>query len=228
MDINDLKKVWDKYSSIEKGEELDEAAINEMLSGRTKSLIEKIERNIKIGFFIILALILLFIADDLFISPVILNGISEELNVPQWIVFLDILTTLVIIATFFVFVNKYYRVKKECDVTCDLAGTLKKIIHILNLYQRMFYYAIFVVLASTATGFIAGFFKGLEYSSQISGVSVNEIQPWQTVVAILIGLVVLGLISAGLFFLFKWGFRRLYGNYLQQLKSTQAELNEIE
>jgi hypothetical protein len=225
MDINDLKKVWSQYSSAE-GKELDKETIREMLRGRTKSLIEKIERNIRIGFFIILALIVLFVADDFIISPFILNGISEELNVPGWVLFLDIFTNIVIIATFIVFTIKYYQVKKECDVVCNLPGTLKKIIHILKLYHRMFYYVIFILLISTATGFIAGLFKGMEYSAQISGIPSDQIQPIQVVITILVGLVVLGLISLGLFFLFRWGFNRLYGNYLKQLQVTLAELNE--
>jgi hypothetical protein len=225
MDINDLKKVWDQYSSAE-GKELDKETIREMLRGRTKNLIEKIERNIRIGFYIILALIVLFIADDFIVSPFILNGISKELNVPGWVLFLDIFTNIAIIATFIVFVNKYYRAKKECDVVCNLPDTLKKIINILDLYQRMFYYVIFVLLISTATSFIVGLLKGMEYSAQISGIPSGQIQPIQIIITVLVGLVVLGLISWGLFLLFRWGFSRLYGNYLKQLKATLAELSE--
>jgi hypothetical protein len=228
MDIDDLKKAWDKYSSIEQGKELDEDAIRKMLSGRTKSLIERIDRNIKIGFFIILALILFFIIDDLMISPVLLNGIASDLHIPGWLVVLDIFTNLAIIVTFVIFVNKYYRVKRECDISCNLAGALAKIIDILTLYQRMFYYAIFVLLASTATGFMVGLFKGMEYSAEISGIAPGEIKPLHVAITIIVGLVVLGLLSFGLFALFRWGFRRLYGNYLQKLKATQTELNELE
>jgi hypothetical protein len=222
MDINDLKKVWDQYSSTE-GKELDVKTIREMLHGRTKNLTEKIERNIKIGFYIVLAIIILFFVDDFILSPFILNGISDKLNVPGWVIISDIITNLVVIVTFIIFVRKYYKVKKECDMTCNLAGTLKKIIHILELYQRMFYYVIFVLLLSTATGFIAGLFKGMEYSAEISGIPAGQIQPIQVIFTLLIGLVVLGAISYGLF---RWGFRRLYGNYLKQLKVTLSELNE--
>lgn len=228
MDIDDLKKAWDKYSSIERGKELDEDAIRQMLSGRTKSLIERIDRNIKVGFFIILVLILFFIVDDLMISPFILNGISAELDVPGWLVILDIFTNLIIVVTFVIFVNKYYKVKRECDISCNLAGALTEIIDILTLYQRMFYYAIFVLLISTATGFMVGLFKGMEYSAEISGIAPADIKPSYVAITIVVGLVVLGLISFGLFALFRWGFRSLYGNYLQQLKATRDELNEIE
>jgi hypothetical protein len=226
MDINDLKKAWDQYSANEKGKDLDKEAISEMLRGRTKGLIDKIERNIRIGFYIILALIIFFVADDFFISPVILNGISADLDVPGWIVALDVLTNLAIIVTFIIFVRKYYQAKKDCDMTCDLADTLRKIIKILNLYQRLFYYTIFIILISTASSFIAGFLKSIEYSAQISGVPSGQMNTFQIIFSMVIGLIFLLLLSYGLFVLFRWGFRKLYGNYLKKLQLTLAELNE--
>jgi len=228
MDLKDLKKAWDKYSSKERGNELDENAIREMLRGRTKSLIDRIERNIKIGFIVILGLILFFILDDLVISPLLVEGISEEIEVPGWVIILDLITNFIIVATFIMFAWNYYRVKKKCDVVSDLPDTLKKIIRILNIYQRLFYFAIFVLLASTASGFIAGMYKGVVYSAQENGFSVNELETGHILFIVFIGLLVLALISAGLFFLFRWGFRRLYGNYLKKLKLTLKELNEIE
>jgi hypothetical protein len=228
MDIEDLKKVWDQYSSTDKEKELDENAIEELLRGRTKSLMERIDRNIRIGFLIILALIVVFIVDDLVVSPLIINGISDGIKIPGWILILDIVTNLVIIATFIIFVSRYYRVKKSCNLACDLADSLKKIIHILNIYKRLFYFAIFILLFSTTTGFIAGLYKGVVYSAQLKGIAVNEIQPGDIIITIFMGLLVLLLISFGLFLLFRWGFRRLYGNYLTKLKLTLKELNEIE
>ena len=66
MELNDLKKTWNKISS---GRQLDENQLREMLGKRTKSLIERIDRNVKIGFGVLLAMIVLFSLDDFWLSP---------------------------------------------------------------------------------------------------------------------------------------------------------------
>ncbi len=227
MDIKDLKKAWDRYSSIEK-RELDENQIREVLRGRTRSMIEKIERNIRIGYVIIFLLIAFFLVDDFLVAPLLVDGISEGIKIPRWILALDVLTNLMIVFTFIFFVIRYYKVKRECDVTCKLSQTLTKIIHTLNIYRRMFYLAIMVLVVSTATGFIAGMYQGVIYNTQKSGISISEINTGNLILTFLMGLVGLLILTGGLFFLFRWGFRRLYGNYLTKLKSTLQELNEIE
>ena len=228
MELKDLKKAWDQYSSKEKGKELDENQIREMLRGRTKSLIEKIERNIRIGFVILLAFIIVFLVDDFIISPVLVEDISEGLEIPRWILFLDVFTNFLIIATFIFFVIRYYRVKKECDISCELSLTLKKIIDTILLYQRLFYFAIVVLVLSTSMGFIAGLYEGVIYSAQTQGIVIGDIETGKWIFIIFIGLLVLLLLTGGLFLLFRWGFRRLYGNYLQKLKLTLNELKEID
>lgn len=228
MELKDLKKAWDQYSSADKKNELDVETIREMLRGRTKSLIDKIERNIKIGFIVLFVLIVLFIIDDFVLSPELVKSISAGIEIPGWIVPMDLITNLFIIVTFIGFVYRYYQVRKKCDLGCALTGALTKIIHILNIYKRMFYFAILVLVLSTATGFIAGLYEGVLFSAQQSGITVNEIKTGNIVITILAGLVVLFLLTGALFLLFRWGFRRLYGNYHNKLKLTLKELNEIE
>ncbi|NQU84820.1 MAG: hypothetical protein HQ541_03585 [Mariniphaga sp.] len=228
MDLKDLKKAWDQYSSKEKENELDEQTIRKMLQGRTKSLIEKIERNIRIGFGVIFLLILLFIVDDFIISPMIMAEVDQDINVPGWLVLLSAFSYIFIFATFIYFVIKYYNAKKECDITCNLPKTLKKIIHILNIYQRMFYFGLFVLVFSTSINFIAGLYTGVIFSAKENGIAINEIDTSDIIMTIILGLVVLLVLAGGLFLLFRWGFRRLYGNYLKKLKLTLKELNEID
>lgn len=227
MDLKDLKKAWDRYSSIDK-KELDEEQIRDVLRGRTRSLIEKIERNIRIGFVIIFVLIAVFLIDDFLATPVLVDGISEGIAVPRWILALDVITNLIIVLTFIFFVIRYYKVKRECDITGALSQALTKMIDTLNIYRQMFYLAIVVLIVSTATGFIAGMYQGIVYNAQESGVSMSEINIGNLILTLLLGLVVLLLLTGGLFLLFRWGFRRLYGNYLTKLKETLQELNEIE
>ena len=111
MDLNDLKKAWDKLAS---GKELDETQIREMLGKRTKNLIEKIERNIRIGFFVLFAIILIFICNDFIISPLLVKNIDVGIELPLWLQILSIFGDLIIIFTFLFFVARYYKVKKSC------------------------------------------------------------------------------------------------------------------
>jgi hypothetical protein len=227
MDIKDLKKAWNRYSSIEK-RELDEEEIREVLRGRTRSMIEKIERNIRIGFVIIFILILFFLVDDFLITPVLVDEISEGIKVPEWVFVLDVFTNLLIVFTFIFFVIRYYKVKRECDISGALSPALKKIIHTLNIYRQMFYLAIMVLVVSTATGFIAGMYQGVIYNARTHGISLQEMSTGSLILTLLLGLAGLLILTGGLYLLFRWGFRRLYGNYLIQLKETLQELNEIE
>jgi len=66
MELKELKKTWSK---ITPSKELDENQLHTLLSKRTKSLMDRIDRNIKIGFVVLLGLILLFTFDDLIFSP---------------------------------------------------------------------------------------------------------------------------------------------------------------
>ncbi|MEN8117913.1 MAG: hypothetical protein ABFS16_13095 [Bacteroidota bacterium] len=224
MDLNDLKKTWNKLSS---GRELDESQLREMLETRTKSLIERIDRNIKIGFLILFVLIVIFALDDFLLSPLMLENVSEELTIPRWLIFLGAFSNALIFITFIYFVIHYYRVKRSCDITCDLKDTLKKIINTLLLYQRLFYLALIALLFAMGSAFVTGMFEGFSAGVEDQGLNLSDIETGKIILVILIGLVILTLIVGGIFFFLRWGFRRLYGNYTQKLKLTLNELEEL-
>ena len=85
MELTDLKKTWDKMSA---NRELDEDQLKAMLGKRTKNLIDRIERNIKIGFVILAVLFLVLALDEFIISPMMMEEI--KLTVPNWLVFLGV------------------------------------------------------------------------------------------------------------------------------------------
>ncbi len=225
MDLKDLKKTWDKLASEN---ELDENQIRAMLGKRTRNVMERIDRNIKIGFGVLFILILIFILDDFIISPEMLEEVSSDLTIPNWLLFLGVFSNALIVTTFLFFVIKYYRVKKSCDVVCDLKETLVKIIDTLNIYRRLFYLALVIITLTMAVGFITGLYQGslADFSNQ--GISISEIQVNQLLLIILIGLLVLSITVGGIFLFLRWGFRRLYGNYIYKLKQTLKELEEID
>lgn len=225
MELKDLKKAW---SSVSSDKELDETQIREMLRKRTNNLIERIDRNIKIGFVLLFVLILLFILDDFVFSPQIIDSMGNGVTIPGWLMFVNVFSYALILTTFIYFVFQYYRAKKSCDINCNLRETLQKIIKILQLYQRLFYLALITFSVAVAISFISGMFMGMEATASDSGMLVTDIPFNRLLIVIIIGLVVLTLLVGGLFLFLRWGFRKLYGNYIQKLKGTLNELNEVD
>ena len=225
MDLNDLKKTWDKLG---KEKQLDEEQLKGMLGRRTKSLLERIDRNIKIGFIVLFLLIVIFALDDFLFSPLMLQEVSENLVVPSWLLFLSVFSNALIMSTFIYFVIKYYRVKRSCDISCNLKETLLKIIDTLNIYKRLFYLALITLLLAMASGFIAGFYQGFGADLEQKGIQITEITVLQYIVVLAIGLAFLVLFVGSMFLFLRWGFRKLYGNYILKLKLTLKELQEIQ
>lgn len=206
--------------------ELDEDQLKAMLSKRTKNVTERIERNIKIGFVALFVLLVLIVFDDYLISPEMLGDINA--TVPDWLTFLSIFSNTLLFTTFIYFVIKYYRVKQTCDVTCNLKDTLRKTVHILSLYQRLFYLALGSLTITMALGFISGLYQESVAEMEMKGLSFADIQKDQLILEIVIGLVFLVVVVGGIFVFLRWGFRRLYGKYCHKLKQTLKELNEID
>ncbi|HKL32005.1 MAG TPA: hypothetical protein VJ919_05710 [Tangfeifania sp.] len=225
MELKDLKKAW---ASVSSDKELDESQIREMLSKRTSNLIERINRNIKIGFVLLFLLIVLFILDDFVFSPQVLDAMGNGITIPGWLLFINVFSYALILSTFIYFVLKYYRAKKRCDVNCNLRETLQKIIKILLLYQRLFYLALITFSVAVAISFMSGMFMGMEASAADSGMLVTEIPFNQMLIVFITGIVVLSLLVGGIFLFMRWGFRKLYGNYIQKLKVTLTELKEVD
>ena len=224
MDLRDLKKTWDKLAS---NKELDEAQIREMLGKHTKNLIERIDRNIRFGFGILFIMILIFTLDDFLLSPLLIEGINENFTIPNWLLFLGVFSNALIIVTFIYFVVKYYRVKRSCDIFCNLKETLIKIIDTLKIYQRMFYLALIFISVAMITGFISGVYKGTLAGMETQGITLSDVSLNQLLLVFLIVFIFLLITVGGIFIFLRWGFRRLYGNYISKLKFTLRELEEI-
>jgi hypothetical protein len=113
-------------------------------------------------------------------------------------------------------------------MNCNLKETLIKIIGTLKIYQTMFYLAIVTFLFAIGTGFVTGMYKGFLEGVQEKGMVLAEVQGNKIALVVLIGLVILILITGLVFFFLRWGFRKLYGNYIHKLNLTLQELQEIE
>lgn len=220
MDIKNLQKVWNQLSSVSaSNKELGDKEILEILNKRTKSTIERIERNIRIGSVILFLIIVFLIINDFLVSPHLLHGIDQHLDIPVWLNVLDISVNSLIVILFVLFVFRYFQVKKSCVGVCDLRNTLIKIIRILTIYRRLFGLALIIFLFSSGSGFIAGLYEGI---------TLHNVPGRNLPVVIFFGILVLAIITGGLFLFLRWGFRRLYGNYLDRLKLNLNELDELD
>ena len=225
MDLKDLKKTWEQMPG---GRELDENQLHRMLSRRTTSLIERIDRNIRIGFAVLFVLIFMFAFDDFLVSPKLVSDMTQGMEIPGWLVFLGVFSNALIFTTFIYFVIKYYRVKRSCDINCELKETLQKIIETLSLYQRLFYLALATFMIAIGSQFISGLYSGEKLKLEEQGAQFADIDPQQLILVVAIGFIALAIIMGVIFFFLRWGFRKLYGNYIQKLKDTLRELVETE
>ena len=225
MKLQDLKSAWNQYSSTDASRHrLNETDLQNMLRKRTQGLIERINRNIRIGLISFMLLSLLFILDDFVISPLLAGGT----DIPFWIILINGLSILIIVGSFIYFSTCYSRAKKDYSQSNDLKYVIQSIIHILNTYRRLFYWAVGILLLVNCINFFTGLFTGIEVAASRYRVAVGDLDHTQLIRKMAIGMFILIVLIAILFFFFRWGFRKLYGRYIKQLEETLKELEEGE
>lgn len=226
MDLNDLKSAWNTYSSQEVNKHhLGKETINEMLRNRTNTLIERIDRNIRIGIGILLVYIAYVIFDDLYLSKII---IKEPIQYPSWMVPIDIFSVVLIVATYLFFVFRYLKIKRNFSVDLHLKEFLTSILDTLKTYRRLFYLAVIILLINMIVSFAAGLYEGIKFSTGNASGGLENLSTSKIFLIIGVALAVLIPLIAGTFFLLRWGFNKLYGRYLDSLNETLLELNETE
>jgi len=218
MELNDLKHAWNKFSESEADRRrVDENELQRMLNRRTSSLMDRIDRNVRIGFIVVCALVLFSVADNFFLTP----NMAEGTEVPAWVFLVDAFNNLFLLGTFLYFWLQYRSVKKDYSNTRDMRQVLVSSVKLLTSYRKLFYWSVAVFLFSIAVSGIAGFFANPNLESEMYFEERNQS-------AVLLSLLLLIGILLLLFAVFHWGFRRLYGRYIKQLQATLAEMDEME
>jgi hypothetical protein len=211
MELNELQQAWKKLSSDSAVQQsLDEVQISAMLGKRTRSLMDRLDVNIRIGF----AVILVFILGTL-LCDFIQNTVKPV--VPTWLIVLDSVVNLSIVALFVSFIIHYYKIRRQCGKLCDIRHTLLKVTGVLSLYQRLFSLALVIIVLDSATGFISGFYTSIHANQTAEGFLFP---------VLVIGILFLVMLTALIFLLLRWIFRKSYGNYLDQLRKMLRELDE--
>ena len=223
MKLQDLKSAWNQYSSTDASRhQLDESDLQNMLRKRTLGLIERIDRNIRIGFAIFVALSLFFILDDFVISPLLAGGT----DIPTWIILINGISVLIIVGSFIYFYIAYSRAKNDYSQSNDLKHVLQSMVHIIHTYRRLFYWALGILLLVNCINFFTGLLTGIEAAASRYHVAIEDLDHRQLLRKAAAGMVILVILIALLFFFFRWGFRKLYGRYVTQLEETLKELEE--
>lgn len=219
MDLKDLKKTWNQLSSRK---ELDEDQLREMLRRRTGNLIDRIDRNIRIALVVLLVFIVVSILDDFVFAPILIENMNLE--IPKWLLYLNIITYIFILSTYIYFAVLYLRVKNCCDIIYNLRETSIKYISILLIYKRLFYFAIITILITIFINFFTGIYLGKSSEFNEIELVINYRQVFFKIFSILI--VFIGIII-GFFIFLKKGFNRYYGDYIEKLRIVLKELDSL-
>jgi hypothetical protein len=224
MDIKDLKSAWNTYSSQEVDKHrLGKESISDLLKTQTKSLVDRIDRNIRIGMLVLLAFIAYVIVDDLYLSKLL---IQEPVQYPSWMIPLDVFSNVLIVTTYLFFVIRYLRIKRSFSPDTHLKDLLAGIIDTINTYRRMFYLAVVILLINMIVSFAAGLYQGVKVKADSALGGMENLAASKIFTIVGVGLAILIPFIAITFFLLRWGFNRLYGRYLIRLNETLQELDE--
>lgn len=228
MDLNDLKSAWNTYSSQEADKHhLGKETINELLRNRTKTLVEKIDRNIRIGMGGLLVFIGYVLIDSIFLadyySKIIIHEVVEY---PKWLVPLDFFSITLIVFTYLFFAIRYLKIRRSFSIDLQLKDLLKGILETVQAYRRMFYLAVAILMLNMVVVFAAGLYEGLKFRTGNIPGGMENIPTSKIFLIIGVGLAVLIPMIAGTFILLRWGFNKLYGRYLVKLNETLKELDE--
>lgn len=217
MGVEDIREVWGRITAGSSDQRaLNEEQIRSLLGKRTKNLMERIDFNIRVGFFILLGVVLFIVLYDMAnFTGWFPTGLNQT-NIPDWLIFLDFVINFFIVAIFVTFFIHYFKTRSLCRNNCDIRHSLLKVIGILTIYQRMFVVTLVIIMLSSTTGFLAGYYTSIQENQTSEGFLLP---------VILFGVLLIGLLTYIIFLLLRWIFRRVYGNYLAQLRETLAELD---
>ena len=229
MELKDLKSAWDTYSSQEMDKHrLEKESIHELLKNRTQSLVDRIDRNMRIGMGFLLIFIVYVIIDSIFLSDLPKAIFHQAIEYPKWLIPIDIFSTTLIITTYLFFIIRYLKIKRSFSIHLQLKDLLLGIQETLKTYRRMFYLAVVILILNIIVSFMAGVYQGLKIQADTVSGGIINLTTNQILKITGLSLLMIILVIAFSFFVLRWGFNKLYGRYLVKLNETLQELDESE
>jgi hypothetical protein len=225
MELSELKTAWKKVADRSANENrLEEEQLRVIVSNRSKGIISRLDRNVKIGFGLLALFILLTFIDKLLPNSFLTNGMFEEVpQPPAWLLVSGWIVSIFIAFTFISFAWKYYRLNVPHLAAEHLPTALNKLLMVLSTFRKQFYLALILFLFGAGLSFSMGMYHAYRMVSE-----TMDSSPLAIVLLITLMIIILGIFVAILTFIFHLGFKNLYGKYHQQLKDTLHELNELE
>jgi len=225
MELNEFKKAWQKATSDTiQQKDLDATSINELLKKRSKGILSRLDRSVKIGIWFLFLFFLFTLADQLLPAALIFpSRWKADLEVPMWINLLEWFVNIVLMLTILLFVIRYRRLQLQTLANQDLKGAIQKVLTLLDTFKKEFYLSVIILMSGVGLGFLLGATKGFE------SIRVSETPTTLAIIVVASAmLVLLGLLIGSIFFIFHKGFNLLFGKYRDQLILSLNELQENE
>ncbi len=230
MELDDLKSAWNKISSEnEKKLQLSENDIQNLIGKRTLDISEKIGRNIRIGIWIILAWVILGFIIELILTPILDNYLDKPYLTDKfmfWSYMIEVFTYALIFIAFLILWIRYHQTVKTKFSSYELKPRIVQLIKILDTYKIMFYIILIIIIIYVIASFCSGFFMEYNYQAKQTGIDFRNLNATGWIIIFFGFLFTLGIFITVYYLLFNLFFKRLYGRYLDQLKSTLKELEE--
>lgn len=205
MELEDLKSLWQQNKPAYQAKNEEEIAL--MLKGKSKSIIDKLKRNVWIE-------LMITIASGI---GLLIYGLKVPNGAFKWT---TIALLLMCIAYTFFYVKKLVMLQRHPLTNDNLNITLTILIKNLSGYLK-FYRRSYAIL------YPGYFILGFSFSIIEHGPSniLHYLSRWTTLLTIFI--------LATLFFFFsaklvKWYLNKLYGNHLERLKALHQELQSYQ
>ena len=231
MDLDKLKSTWNKISSEnEKKLQLKEEDIQSLLEKRTLDITQKIGRNIRVGIAIILAWVFLGSIFEFVVSPMFDSYVKDEILSDKllfWLYMLEVGGYVLVFASAILFWLRYNKIEKQNTNSVNLRSKLTMLIGIINSYRTMFYIILAIILLFVSINFSVGFVTGIKIQAVDPGINIQAISIFKWILIASAFLLALGVFIAIYYFLFNLFFKRLYGRFLEQLKATLKELDDV-
>lgn len=199
-ELEDLKSIWKQQKPFEAKNE-EEIAL--MLKGRSKDLITKLKRNV--WFELILTMVC--------IAGLGFYGFTLRPGALMW----TILALLVFLVSYsFYYVKKIILLNEYDSSATDLKSNLQQLIERLEIYLK-FYKRSYAIL------YPVFFALGILFGALETGFD-QYIQKFKSPTYVMAFLLLTIVFMVGIYTITNWYLKKLYGNYIDKLKSLLKEL----
>ncbi len=207
MNIDEFKILWQAESAV--FQRVDIGEIRRMTKSKATDALSQFSRNILLDIGFLLMFLLVGFVAVLFTQNVLID----------WIV---LISAIVFIPFFYMFLQRYFYIKNIKLQSESLYNVLNGVIENLSQYTTIYFRAAMILtLIVGPLGVAIGFFN-----EEMNNPFVQMVQnyPASFLLALSCGLVV---IIVGNYFFTRWYLKKLYGNYIEELKACLDELDDL-